>query len=434
MSESSDHNHSDSHGHGESKGRLGYDPFPQQLTEIGNFAWLVGAIGLVLLAIFFFFDHGHAFRSLLLAFHVFLIISLGSLGFVMISHLTGGGWGAVIRRFGEAAFMNVPLMFVFFLVLSLGYKYLFPWAHIEDFKPDKVAYEVLGKRAMLYTWWPFTLRTTLYFAIWYALGSSLRAGSLRLDRGPDLVLRRKMRLISAGGMVLFFVTTTGYALDYIQARETCWYSSIGGFIAAIGIGIAGMSFMSLNVCYFARIRPIKDILIPQHTNDLGNILLALVILFMYTNFAQYLIQWNGNMPEDYYYFTYRGLGTVYNGWRYITLFLLIFEFFVPFFLLLMKPLKRNTKTFAQIAGLLLFMQLMYSCWLFIPSMAHRVGFGGSTVDPSGGHFYLTDLFALAGVGGIWLSSYIKRLSTQPLLALNVADQPEIVTNGTPAHA
>jgi hypothetical protein len=155
---------------------------------------------------------------------------------------------------------------------------------------------------------------------------------------------------------------------------------------------------------------------------------------MYTNFAQYLIQWNGNMPDDYYYFTYRGLGTVYNGWRYITIFLLIFLFFGPFFLLLMKGLKRNVVTFSRIAGLLLFMQLVYSLWLYGPSMAHRVGFGGSTIDPSGGHIYWTDAAALAGVGGLWLSSYLKRLSAQPLLALNVADQPEIVTHGTPAHA
>ena len=222
-------------------------------------------------------NHGHAFRSLLFGFHFWLGVTLGCLGFVCISHLTGGGWGVVIRRFGEAGFGNVWIMLLFFLVLSLGYKYLFPWAHPDDFKPDKVAYEVFEKRKAMYTGWPFFIRTLIYFVVWIMIGSSLRAGSLKLDQGPDLVLRRKLRLISAAGIVLFFVTTTGYALDYIQSRETNWYSSIGGFIVAIGMGQAGMSFMSLNVCYFAKKRPLKDVLIPQHTNDLGNILLALVI-------------------------------------------------------------------------------------------------------------------------------------------------------------
>jgi len=307
---------------------------------------------------------------------------------------------------------------------------------MDDFKDDSAAMEVLKARKLLYTPAVFFIRTLIYFAIWLALAWTLRSGSLQLDRGPDLVLRRKLRKVSAAGMVLFFVTTTGYALDYVQARETNWYSSIGGFIMAIQIGMIGMAFMSLVICYFANHRPIKDVLVPQHTNDLGNILLALVILFMYTNFAQFLIQWNGNEPEDYGYWVYRGLGTVYNGWRYITIFLLIFLFFVPFFLLLMKGLKRSTATFSRIAAWLLFMQVIYCLWTFGPSGFHRqvVMTSNGLIDPSGTHIYWTDLAAFAGIGGLWIYSYLKRLSSQPMMALNIADQPEIVTHGTPAHA
>jgi hypothetical protein len=439
MSESSAHNH-DSHGHGDPYAKLEADPFPRELVVAGQLARLVGYISLGLLVLLFFFNHGHAFRSLLFAFHIWLGVSLGCLGFVMISHLTGGGWGVVIRRFGEAGALNIPLMLIFFLILTFGYKYIFPWAHPDDFRGDKAAIEVLDKRQAMYTWWTFTLRTLLYFGIWMFLAVSLRLGSLKLDEGPDLVLRRKLRKISAAGVVLFFVTTTGFALDYVQSRETNWYSSIGGFIIAIGMGQAGMSFMSLNVCYFAKKRPLKDILIPQHTNDLGNILLALVILFMYTNFAQYLIQWNGNMPEDYGYWTNRGLGVINNGWKWYSCFLLIFQFFLPFFLLLMKGLKRNTVTFARICGLILFMAMLYVLWLHAPSGPHRqvVLSGGVLIDPAGSSIYFTDLLALVGIGGLWISRYSKTLASKPLLALNIADMPEIVTqgkiHGTPAHA
>jgi hypothetical protein len=409
---------------------LGHDPFPRELLDAGKLARLVGFIGLGLLAIGWLFSHGEAFRSLLFASHCWLFVSLGCLGFVMISHLTGGGWGVTIRRFGEAGFLQLPLMLIFFVVLSLGYKYIFPWAHPEDMRADKAAYEVYQKRVALYAPGIFLVRTLLYFGIWMFLAISLRVGSVKLDKGLDLVLRRKLRKISAFGMVMLFVTTTGYALDYVQSRETNWYSSIGGFIIAIALGQYGVSFMSLNVCYFSNKRPLKDILIPQHTNDLGNILLALVILFMYTNFAQFLIQWNGNMPEDYGYWTHRGLGTVYNGWRYVTIFLLICEFFLPFFLLLMKGLKRNPVTFARICGLIFCMQVIYSIWLFGPSGLHRVQPGGAFEL---NHIYWTDFAAFAGVGGLWLSRYIKILSSKPLLAVNLADQPEIVIHGAPAH-
>ena len=165
---------------------------------------------------------------------------------------------------------------------------------------------------------------------------------------------------------------------------------------------------------------------------------------MYCNFAQYLIQWNGNMPEDYGYWTNRGLGTINNGWKWFSCFLLIGQFFLPFFLLLMKGLKRDTKTFAYIAGVILFMQMLYSLWLFAPSGPHRqvVLVNGLLTDPSGARIYFTDLLALVGIGGVWMHRYLKTLASKPILALNVADMPAIVTqdlkhgttHGTPAHA
>ncbi len=69
-----------------------------------------------------------------------------------------------------------------------------------------------------------------------------------------------------------------------------------------------MSLCTLTVCYFAKRKPLRDVLSPQHLNDLGNLLLALVILWMYTSFAQFLIQWNGNLKDDIGYYIHRGMG------------------------------------------------------------------------------------------------------------------------------
>jgi hypothetical protein len=163
------------------------------------------------------------------------------------------------------------------------------------------------------------------------------------------------------------------------------------------------------------------VLIPQHTNDLGNILLALVILWMYTSFAQFLIQWNGNMPEDIMYFTNRGLGVVRNGWQWIALLLLLGQFFGPFFLLLMKGLKRNPMTFARICGLLFFMRIVDNLWALAPNGPHRT---------DSGHIYLTDISAWAGIGGIWFYFFVRTLASQRLLAHNIADEPHVLTEGT----
>jgi hypothetical protein len=454
MSESLAHNPGE-HDHG-------IVPLPHKMMQAKNFAGIIGVVGLLITLFGWFFQPEHFFRSMLFAWHFWLSISLGCLGFVMISHLTGGAWGAVIRRIGEAGFMNLWLLLLFFFILIPGYKYLFPWGHMEAFNPQvyadqatsldrtenptaatiaeskadwarvdelRASYRTLVHRAPLYNPLVFTLRTLLYFLVWLFLAFYLRLGSIKLDHGPDLVLRRSMRKVSAFGMVMFFVTTTGYCLDYVSGRETTWYSSILGFITAITIGLAGVSFMSLMVCYFADKKPMKDVLIPQHTNDLGNILLALVILWMYTCFAQFLIQWNGAMPEDVEYYTNRGIGVVRNGWQWIALLLLLGQFFGPFFLLLMKGLKRNPITFARICGLLLFMRVVDNLWTLAPNGPHR---------SNSGHIYFYDLTAWAGVGGIWVFLFVRNLGAHRLLAHNIADEPQVLTHeglahGTPAH-
>jgi hypothetical protein len=249
-----------------------------------------------------------------------------------------------------------------------------------------------------------------------------------------------MRKISAGGMVLFFVTTTGYAFDYILSRETMWYSSIIGFITAVSMGLSGMTFIALVMCYFADKKPFKDRLNAQHLNDYGNIMLALVILWMYTSFAQYLIQWNGNIPEDISYYTHRGLGWPRSGWSAVALLVLIGHFFIPFFLLLQKPLKRNPATFAKVAAWILFMRFVESLWIIAPSGGHR-DVDAANLLPAGstwwkgdsGHIYWTDFIAFAAVGGIWIANFLRILGSKPLIARNVADLPEMVSAHEKAH-
>ena len=178
-------------------------------------------------------------------------------------------------------------------------------------------------------------------------------------------------MISAGGLVLFFVTTLGYAMDYILSRETNFYSSMIGFITDIDMGAAGMSLVTLSVCLWARRRPLRTVLAPQHLNDLGNILLALVILWMYTSFAQFLIIWCGNIREDNGYYIFRGFGRIPNGWRWIAATLVVGHFFIPFFVLLMKGLKRKTRTLGAICAWLLVMRIVESEWLVGPSGPNR---------------------------------------------------------------
>jgi hypothetical protein len=416
-------------------GRLTPRPLPHPLVSLRNVAGLVGVIGMALLALTLAIkgERAQAFRGLLFGFHFWIGPTLGAMAFVMISHMTGGGWGVVYRRFGEAAFTGgLPWMLVVCMFLVPGYAYLFPWAHLADFKGETEAFHVMARRLPWYSPMWFFFRQLAYFAIWGILAYQLRTGSLRLDHKADPVLRRRLRKWSAAGIVLFFVTVTSYAMDYIMSRETVWFSSILGFISAISFSDTGVALCTLTVCYFAlrgerERNPISDVLSPQHLNDLGNLLLALTILWMYTSFAQFLIQWNGNMTSDIGYYVHRGLGQVPNGWRFVGLSLFLGHFLLPFFLLLMKGLKRKAATLARICVWILIMRIVESLWVIAPS-TNSVARAG---DP--GSAAWTDIVAFLGVGGIWVFLYLRALASEPMLPLNATDQPEPI-NHAGTHA
>jgi hypothetical protein len=404
----------------------GLPPLPAGLGRLRLMSGAVGLLCLGLCILAWFIDTAHFYRSWLFAYIFWVGLTLGCLGMVMVSEMTGGEWGVIMRRFGENAFNNIWVMALCVVPLFFSYSYLFPWGHPDDFSGK--LHDVLVHRQPWFAPFGFTVRQIVYFLIWAGFAFVMDRGSHYLDDHEDPATRRKLRMVSAAGVVIYFITMTSFAMDWILSRETNWYSSIIGFLIVIGQAASGMAFMTLMVCYFSEKRPIVEVLVPQHLNDYGNLLLTLVILWAYLGFAQLLVIWSGNTAEDIGYYTHRGLGVVPNPWRWVALFLIVGHFFIPFFCLLMKDLKRKAGALAAIAVWLLIMRIVDALWLVAPSGPHR------TDELSG--VYWTDVVAWLGIGGIWLFVYLWRLGTIPLLPENATDQPEVLEDGTvqPGHA
>src|SRR5437868_9799841 len=134
----------------------GSEPSPQarRLFNAGALAMVVGVAGLGLSAIALFnHDQGRAefFRAYLFSYLFWLAIALGSMGIVMMQHLTGGAWGLLIRRLGEAAAMTTPLMLLLFLPMLAGLRGTYPWADPQRVQEDVV----LHHRApyLNWQWW-----------------------------------------------------------------------------------------------------------------------------------------------------------------------------------------------------------------------------------------------------------------------------------------
>jgi hypothetical protein len=161
----------------------------------------------------------------------------------------------------------------------------------------------------------------------------------------------------------------------------------------------------------------------DHLNDLGNLLLTLVILWAYTSFSQLLVTWMGNITEEALWYTHRGMGPVFNGWRIVGQSLIVFHFFVPFFLLLIRNNKRKAGVLMAIALGLLVMRYVDVLWWIVPS--------GPQDEP--GVVSWVEFVSPLAIGGIWMAFMLTMLGRRPLLPLREPAALEMVDHGQ-AHA
>jgi hypothetical protein len=367
----------------------------------------VGAAGILISLIELFIRREQFFRSWLYAWLFVLGIALGAMGMVMLQHLVVSEWGLLIRRIGEAAALTLPVLLLLGVPLLLGLRDLFPWAG-----PDEVARDaVLNHRRPLFDVSNVLIRAAVYFAVWMFFAWRMRAVSLRLDTEPTDARVLRLRRLSAAGMVLYFLTMSSAAVDWIMSLEPNWYSTIFGFILIIAQGLSATAFLTLIVALLSRDPPMDTAARPDLLHDLGNLLMMMVVLWAYLSFAQLLVIWLGNTQDEIPWYVHRSKGV----WRFITVLLVLFQFFGPFILLLMQGVKRDPRTIAWVTGGILFMQWLNILWMIEPSSATPEPHGLSWVD------FVTPI----GIGGIWFASFLWLLRRRPLLplGLSVAVQP-----------
>ena len=176
--------------------------------------------------------------------------------------------------------------------------------------------------------------------VWLGLTTLLNKWSLREDETKSMEYSNKLERLSAPGIVAFFFTITFCAIDYVMSLDASWASTIFGFLIAIGEGLTAMSLMVAVLTLLAKYGPIDHALTSKHLHDLGKLMLALVMLWAYLSFSQYLIIYSGNLPQEVTWYVRRLNG----GWEWVGLALLLLHFALPFVLLLSQSLKKNATT------------------------------------------------------------------------------------------
>jgi hypothetical protein len=342
---------------------------------------------------------GQFFRAYFAAYVFYLGVALGGMAILMISHLTGGAWGYLIRRVLEAQMNTLPLLAVLFIPLAFGIEHLYLWA-----QPEQVATDAKIQEQQFYLNRSFFLcRAVAYFVIWILIGLALSVRSRRQDRTGDASLPWKFQRMSEVGLVLYGTTIHLAAFDWLETLQPSYHSTIFPFLIAAGQLLSALAFaLCVFVCLSLRSEA-ANVVSTRVLIDLGNILLAFLIIWAYMLWFQFMLGWIANLPTDVLWFLPRTRG----GWQWVTWALCIAQFIVPLFLLLTRSVKSNPKTLVRVAGLVLVMQLVFSYYLVIPPFD----------APSLGQHWMEFLTPFA-VGGIWLAYFLERLRRQPVLALN----------------
>ncbi len=169
--------------------------------------------------------------------------------------------------------------------------------------------------------------------------------------------------MSGPGTVILFAASTFAAVDWVMSLEAPWTSTIFGAMLITGEAMATFAAMIVVTAFLKTGKPMSEIATPERLNDLGNLQLAFVMLWAYMSFCQYLIIWSGNLTEEIPWYLKRTRG----GWEWVALALIVCQFFLPFFLLLIRENKRHSRSLLGVCLLILLLHWVDLVWLVVPA-------------------------------------------------------------------
>jgi hypothetical protein len=337
------------------------------------------------------------FRSYLVAYLFWFGVALGCLPLLMLHHLVGGTWGFVIRRILEAGTRTLPLMLILFVPLLFGIHSLYEWSH-----PNVVARDEILQAKHAYLNVPFfIIRAAAYFASWMTFAFFLNRWSDQQDATGNPLLVRRFQLLSAPGIIVYGLAATFASIDWAMSLEPHWFSTIYGMLFIVGQALAALALVIPVAALLSESPAVSEYMTADVFQDLGNLLLAFVMLWAYLSFSQYLIIWAGNLPEEIPWYMRRGR----NGWQWVAAFLALFHFAVPFLLLLGRRNKRKKAILSWIAAAVLVMRWTDIYWLIAPSFLPSL------------RIHLLDLGFFVLIGGIWFYVFLVQLNKRALLPL-----------------
>lgn len=354
-------------------------------------------------------DKSYFFHSFLTSFVYFLSISLGALFFVPIHFLARAGWNVVVRRVAELMMQNlIPLSMLFLVILLpvlFGSYSLFDWNNPELLVQGGEHYDqLIAHKAPYLNWGFFTIRAFIYFGAWIGIARYFYTNSLKQDGTGDKQITLNLQKNSSLAVIIFALTVTFASFDWLMSLDPHWFSTIFGVYFFAGCAVSFFAAITIILFLLQSDGKLVGIVTKEHYHDLGKYTFGFTLFWGYIAFSQYLLIWYANIPEETGWYLRRQE----NGWAYVAILLLFGQFFIPFFGVMSRHVRRNKYALTGWAIFILVMHYVDLYYIIMPQV------GAADGAPT---FGLIDVFCLLGIGGVYVSSLIWFATDKPLVPI-----------------
>ncbi len=367
---------------------------PKHVGGVSGTLLAVGAAGILASAIGAVMNPTQFAYSWLFGFMYFFTICAGNLFWTLVHHATDAEWSVVVRRVWENVACLIPLLILFFIPILLFRKTLFKWWEIPVGMD-----EVLDKKRAFLNHPFFVFRAAFYLCALSFVALTMRKLSTRQDSDGSAGHTIKMRKLAFAGIPIFGISLTFGAIDWLMGLDYKWFSTMWGVYIFAGAAGSAMSLGVLLITFLRSKGYLARVVSIEHYHVMGKLMLAFTVFWAYIGFSQYMLIWYANIPEETSYFIRRNI----ESWNYLSLFLVVGRFFIPFPLLLLQWTKKNPKYLCMVAGWILFMQLL-DMYVVVMPMLHQTGV----------KFNILDLCALAAIGAPLAFVFLKNLDKRSL--------------------
>ncbi len=323
-------------------------------------------IGVLSFILGFIFDAKRTWANYLLNNYYFLSLAIGAAFFGALQYISNAGWSAAFKRIPEAMSAYIPFAAVFFLIMFFGMHNIFEWTHEEVVQHD----HLLQHKSPYLNIPFFFARVIVFFAAWIILSKYLRRISLKEDESGGMEYFHKSEFYSKVFIFIIAFSFSLFAVDMLMSLAPHWFSTLFAAKSFIAAFLHGSSVITLIVIILSKTGNLS-LLNRSHLHDFTRYIFMTSIIWGYFNFAEFMLIWYGNIPEETSWFVTRWHG----AYKFLFFANIVINWFIPFIVLMPRKTSRSKQVIAPVIILLMIGQYIELYYIIWPATVHDAKFG-----------------------------------------------------------